>query len=81
MIETELRGETHGVDVMYGNREVYGQSNLIRDDVFVWLARQGKQGRDWGIVDRYPDDGFTGETFQFRTAGMAVMFKLAWGGQ
>lgn len=75
-----LSGDTHDVDIMYTNLEVFDARYRINVSVSSWLAGIGKQGQDWGILDRYPDDGFYGETFQFRTAALAVMFKLRWGG-
>jgi hypothetical protein len=85
MRETQLFCDSHDVDVQYTNEAVfershYGVHPLIRDDVFRWLASQGRQGVDWGVLDRLPDDGFEGETFQFTTLARAVMFKLTWGG-
>ena len=81
MRETQLSSDAHEVDVMYTNKAVFEGNISIRDSIFEWLDSNGRQGVDWGIIDRDPDDGFRGETFQFKDKGKAIMFKLTWGGK
>jgi hypothetical protein len=68
------------VDVMFTNQRVF-KGDRVRTEVFSWMRDNCGGWHAWGMVDRDPDDGFAGETFQFRKPAHALMFKLRWGGK